>query len=1092
MSSAIGFKQQCPSCGGLVNIKNPDLVGKKVDCPKCKYRFIVESPEGEGSDGTNGAPAPKAKKKERSSEGPVKRINKERRRPREDDDDGGKKKGSNKMLYVLAGVGVVLLVVVGVLIFVFGGGDGNKDDVASAPPPRKPEKRQEENLDQKFEDLWAKAKADPKDPKVREELLALLTGDSAEAMQAKLAEKLAEAKNQGEVDEAITQLGEGLDQEKVRKLKGDMVARLADKFGPTDLADEPTNMIPNDTQVLLHIVANKFINSTFGNTVFGRGTFKTSDLDAKLGLRVESLEKMIIASNRDNNTVMVVLRTSDAYNWDEVKKALQVEPESKKTMKGKEYWLGKVDFLAEFMDKRFPLAALKRQAAILPKAPRTLIYGDETTIKKFLEEPPELRYTTPPPAAGGGGGFPGAPGAGFPGRPSSGGGAGSGAVGIGDGPPAGAGGYPGAPAGVGPGAGGGPPAGAGAGGSGQAQLPGGPPAARGGGGAGSGAVGIGDAPPPGAGGGYPGAPPGMGPGAPGAGGAPPAGPRPEDKFYLTIDKNFRRVIEMSVDKKQPILVYADASKKPAASSQFYYFEKLAAAQQRLVEAISMAVHQEDHVTLRLVALCKEKKDSEPVKKELVRLFQDAAKNELKDALGFEFDIVDLQATGGTGFGFGPGRGGPGFPGGPGGVGGPGAGYPGAPPGAGGGPGFAGPGGGPGFAGGGGGNVGLPGAPPGAEGGRGGGGNVGLPGAPPGFGGPEGSGAPAEERVEKPRIEIGKFEEFVTIVITVLDKAEGIADEHLGPRVADYRAKADLGSNRLRMSELANGLTLMRTTKQDTFPMGALPRRPDPSRGLRPWPANERVSWMRELLPYLGDNSYNVLYGDINPDQSWKHPDNLKAGRHLVAQFVHPGSGQYYTKVRGSSQQLAVTHFVGMAGIGPDAPYYAASDPRAGIFGYDRETKLAEITDGISNTIYMIQTDSSIAGPWIAGGGATLRGTSERGDDVGKRGGFVAPNYAGKQGTWIIMADGSVRFLTKDVAPEVFKAMCTKAGNDQVSGLDSVAPKASFGTGGAKPGTPPPPAPSPPKAEEKKPTASPPAKKPTKEEEEEKPPAKKDG
>src|ERR1700720_1986956 len=44
MAIGASFKQQCPSCEALVPIKDGSLVGKKVDCPKCKYRFIVEDP----------------------------------------------------------------------------------------------------------------------------------------------------------------------------------------------------------------------------------------------------------------------------------------------------------------------------------------------------------------------------------------------------------------------------------------------------------------------------------------------------------------------------------------------------------------------------------------------------------------------------------------------------------------------------------------------------------------------------------------------------------------------------------------------------------------------------------------------------------------------------------------------------------------------------------------------------------------------------------------------------------------------------------------------------------------------------------------
>src|SRR5258708_15192102 len=44
MAASAGFKQQCPSCEAMVPIKNRTLIGKKIDCHKCKYRFVVEDP----------------------------------------------------------------------------------------------------------------------------------------------------------------------------------------------------------------------------------------------------------------------------------------------------------------------------------------------------------------------------------------------------------------------------------------------------------------------------------------------------------------------------------------------------------------------------------------------------------------------------------------------------------------------------------------------------------------------------------------------------------------------------------------------------------------------------------------------------------------------------------------------------------------------------------------------------------------------------------------------------------------------------------------------------------------------------------------
>jgi hypothetical protein len=1007
MSSAIGFKQQCPSCGGQITIKNADLVGKKVDCPKCKYRFVVEAPDGDAGahdahDNGNGASGPvKHKKDKKEKKTGVNRV-KEKEKRRRRDEDGDEPKKGGKGLLIMAGVAVLVLVIVGVvLIIAFSDGDKQPDPIAKGPPPKPTKEEPKEDPAETLRKLLAKG-----DEKSRKEALDLLTDESqekADKCQVAFEEELVkDATDHNQAEDYLIKFSKNLDRNKMDKLRAAMDGRLVARFGPRDLADEPTNMIPSDTQVVLNLMVSKFINSPFGVAVFGRGAFRTADFDARLGIPIEALERMVIGSNRDHNSVMVVLRTSAPMDWAAVKTALKVDPEAKKTMKGKEYWLGRVDFLAEFIDKRFPLASLRSKAAIYQKNAKTLIYGDEVTIQKLLDTPPPFIVTPTPaaPESSGPGGGPGGPGGGYPGAPSGTGPSGGPAGGPAGGP---GGGYPGAPSGVGPsgGPGAGGPSLIGSGGGGQSSPP------------------------------VEGAGPGRG--APGA----PA-PTITEKYYLTLSPNFRKLIELSVDKKQPLLVYADGSKR--SPQEFYYFEKLPPGQQRSVEMIAMAVHTEDNMVLRLAAACKDKKEAEPVRKEMLKLFHEAAKRELRDMMGFEFQVLDQTGVDVGGFGGGPGGGpsgsGPGF-------GGPGAGYPGAP---GGGPGGGGP---PGLLG---------------SGGGGGGGKMNMPGLGGGAGrGPENpAGAEPAADKDSSRIEISRTDEIVTVVVTVVEKAETFIEERLGTRVADIRAIIDTSSGKLRIGELGNGLTLLRSAKQDMFPMGALPRRLDPSRGVRNWPAGERVSWMRELLPYLGDNSYNLLYQDLNPDKSWRHPDNLKSGRHLIPQFVVPGSGNYFTRVRGINQQLAATHFVGMAGIGPDAPYYPKNDPRAGIFGYDRQTTLAEITDGISNTIYMIQTDPGVAGPWIAGGGSTVRGTSERGDDIGKRGGFNSPNYQGKAGVWIVMADGSTRFVTKDIDPAVFKALCTKAGGEQVSEFDlnKFAPKAKFESSETK--APPPSKPAPPK------------------------------
>jgi hypothetical protein len=135
--------------------------------------------------------------------------------------------------------------------------------------------------------------------------------------------------------------------------------------------------------------------------------------------------------------------------------------------------------------------------------------------------------------------------------------------------------------------------------------------------------------------------------------------------------------------------------------------------------------------------------------------------------------------------------------------------------------------------------------------------------------------------------------------------------------------------------------------------------------------------------------------------------------------------------------------VGIAGVGRDAAYYKrgdpATDPKRGPLSYDGSATLDEIQNGrgLSNTILMIQVphdgDTGVS-PWIAGGGATLRGVPESNsiapfvlskdrnkNDIGYS------KDAGKtkqRGTYVLMTDGSVRFLDQSISDEAFKAMCT--------------------------------------------------------------------
>src|SRR5262249_455795 len=135
---------------------------------------------------------------------------------------------------------------------------------------------------------------------------------------------------------------------------------------------------------------------------------------------------------------------------------------------------------------------------------------------------------------------------------------------------------------------------------------------------------------------------------------------------------------------------------------------------------------------------------------------------------------------------------------------------------------------------------------------------------------------------------------------------------------------------------------------------------------------------------------------------------------------------------------ASTHFVGVAGVGLDAASYAGNDPtvaaKLGVFGYDRETRVADIKDGPANTIAVLQAPAADKTARLAGGGRTGRGVAET-DSVKP---FVCTTHDGKKGTFAIMADGAVRFIPETISDADFKALCTINGGEKVD-VDKVAP-----------------------------------------------------
>lgn len=192
----------------------------------------------------------------------------------------------------------------------------------------------------------------------------------------------------------------------------------------------------------------------------------------------------------------------------------------------------------------------------------------------------------------------------------------------------------------------------------------------------------------------------------------------------------------------------------------------------------------------------------------------------------------------------------------------------------------------------------------------------------------------------------------------------------------------------------------------SFPAGSYP-----NEKLKP---DERFGWLARVLPFV---EQQALYQKLDFEESWDDSANEKAVATRIPIYLNPG----YTA---RNSDIAETHYVGMAGVGADAPRLPVTHARAGIFGDNRKTRIRDIIDGTSNTI-MISEASDKFGSWAQGGNAAYRPITKKPYINGPDG--IGGPFRGGCNT--AFGDGSVRFMSENVDPSVLEALSTMAGGE---------------------------------------------------------------
>lgn len=188
--------------------------------------------------------------------------------------------------------------------------------------------------------------------------------------------------------------------------------------------------------------------------------------------------------------------------------------------------------------------------------------------------------------------------------------------------------------------------------------------------------------------------------------------------------------------------------------------------------------------------------------------------------------------------------------------------------------------------------------------------------------------------------------------------------------------------------------------------------PQGSMGQGTKPVDERFSWLAELFVHGSQGKI----AEPQWDQPWNDPLNDRFVRQPQDGYLNP-----FLADRAGADRYPATHFVGVAGVGHDAPGLKANHPRAGIFGTDRVTRPEDIRDGQANTM-MVAGVRNHLGSWAAGGHPTIRPFTQEPY-------FDGPDGFGTgeaDGMSVLMADGSVRFLSKDISPLVVRRMAAMA------------------------------------------------------------------
>jgi hypothetical protein len=164
----------------------------------------------------------------------------------------------------------------------------------------------------------------------------------------------------------------------------------------------------------------------------------------------------------------------------------------------------------------------------------------------------------------------------------------------------------------------------------------------------------------------------------------------------------------------------------------------------------------------------------------------------------------------------------------------------------------------------------------------------------------------------------------------------------------------------------------------------------PARAIKDKPGKPLLSWRVQVLPYIEEND---LYQQFHLDEPWDSEHNRKLLAQMPAVYRNPNLPD------GTKTNYLVP-------VGEDT-----------IFSGDEPARMADITDGTSRTIMLLEVDADRAVPWT------------KPDDYEVDADHPLAGLGNLRGGGIFLsgfADGSVRAISRAIDPETFLLMLKKA------------------------------------------------------------------